>query len=137
MFNEKSHAWIKIYKIITIVLCFTFATLGFIFGIGDASAEYMDIGIGGDDDGFLDFMLWQIVGVAVGFIHLVSNMLVIQLLNNVQLIRESVYQEPEAQASVYPTAVAPQVADTSWYCSTCGTHNDQNAKFCIKCGSPK
>ena len=89
MFDEKSSRWIRIYRGVTIAIFFVFAAFGLIAGIGDASAEFMDIGIGGDDDGFLDFIVWLIIGGGIGFIQLVVNMLVIQLLNNVQIIREN------------------------------------------------
>ena len=60
---------------------------GIVAGIGDASCEYLDIGIGGDD-GFLDFIVWVIASGFIGFIQLTANMLVLQLLNNIQIIRE-------------------------------------------------
>lgn len=93
MFDEKSSKWIRIYKGITIALFFVFVLFGLIAGIGDASGEILDFGIGGDDDGFLDFIIWLIVGAGVGFIQLVANMLLIQLLNNVQTIREKLEKE--------------------------------------------
>lgn len=86
MFDEKSCKWIHFYKVITIVTFFAFIVFGIIAGIGDASCEFLDKDLGGDT--FFDFVIWVLAGGAVGFIQLAFNMLVIQLLNNVQIIRE-------------------------------------------------
>ena len=88
MFDEKKCCWIKIYKAIIITLFFCAIIFGIVAGIGDASSKYLDIGIGGDDDGFLDFIVWVIASGFIGFIQLTANMLVLQLLNNIQIIRE-------------------------------------------------
>lgn len=87
MFDEKSEKWIKIYRGVTIALFWLLIGFGILAGIGDASAGFLDIGIGGDDDGFFDFILWALAGGFAGFIQLVTNMLIIQFLNNVQIIR--------------------------------------------------
>ena len=87
MFDEKNCKWIKIYKMLTIATFFAFIIFGIVAGIGDASCEFLDIDIGGDII-FFDLILWVLAGGVVGFIQLVFNMLVIQLLNNVQIIRE-------------------------------------------------
>lgn len=89
LFNERSSQWIKIYKYIVVALFWIYIFIATLFGIGDASATFMDFDIGGDD-GFLDFILWVIIGGGAAFIQLVVNMLVIQFLNNVQLIREKI-----------------------------------------------
>ncbi len=86
MFNEKNCIWIKIYKIITISTFFAIITFGVIAGIGDATCEFLDLDLGGDT--ILDFVVWVLASGVVGIIQLVSNMLLIQLLNNVQIIRE-------------------------------------------------
>jgi hypothetical protein len=88
MFDEKSGTWIKIYKVLAILMFFGFIALGIWAGIGDSSSSFLDIGLGGDDDGFRDFIMWVLVGGIVGFCQLVTNMLIIQFLNNVQIIRE-------------------------------------------------
>ena len=91
LFNERSKIWIKCYKIIAIVLFFIFAGLGLIGGICDCfGIDPFDIGLGGDDDGLLDLLVWIIVGGGFAFFQLVSNMLIIQLLNNIQIIRKKV-----------------------------------------------
>ena len=88
-FNEKSKIWIKCYKIITIVFFFIFVSIGLIGGICDCFAlNILDVGLGGDDDGLLDLLVWLVSGCALGFIELVSNMLIILLLNNIQIIRK-------------------------------------------------
>jgi hypothetical protein len=88
MFNEKNDCWIKIYKAIVIAIFFIWVIFGVVAGIGDATSEYLDVGIGGDDDLFLDFFVWVAIGTFVGFVHLASNMIMIQFLNNVQVIRK-------------------------------------------------
>jgi hypothetical protein len=90
MFDEKSGRWIKIYKILTIITFGICIAFGILAGIGDASASFLDIGIGGDDDGFFDFIVWVLIGGIVGFWQLVPNMLIIQFLNNIQIIREKI-----------------------------------------------
>lgn len=131
MFNEKSGMWIKIYKIIAIVLFFAIATFGFIAGIGDASAGILDIGMGGDDDGFLDFFVWTVLGGFVGFGQLVFNMLVIQLLNNVQTIRIKLEGENDAPAEV-ETPAEQSVA--VYACPKCGAAVAAGATVCGACG---
>lgn len=93
MFDETNDKWIKIYKVITIILSFGILLFSFIAGIGDASGNYLDIGIAGDVDGFFEFIVWILVGAVVGTIHLVVNMLFIQLFNNIQIIRKKVEKE--------------------------------------------
>lgn len=90
MFGEKSEKWIKIYRGLTIALFWLYIAFGILAGIGDSSAEFLDIGIGGDDDGFLDFIVWVLAGGFVGFIQLATNMLIVQFFNNVQIIREKI-----------------------------------------------
>ena len=86
MFDEKNFIWISIYKVVTIITFFAFILFGMVAGIGDLSSEFLDLDLGGDT--FFDFVIWFLAGGFVGFIQLVLNMLVIQFLNNVQIIRE-------------------------------------------------
>ena len=58
-------------------------------GIGDSADSFLDLDLGGCTIVF-DFLVWAILGITVGFIQLIFNMLVIQLLNNIQIIREKV-----------------------------------------------
>ena len=88
MFNEKSTQWIGIYKVLTVLAFWFFIVLGLVAGIGDYSCAFLDIDIGGDT--FFDVILWVIIGAIVAFAQLVANMLIIQLLNNVQIIREKI-----------------------------------------------
>lgn len=88
MFNEKSARWIRIYKVLTLIAFWIFIVFGLVAGIGDYSCEFLDIDIGGDT--FFDVILWVVIGAIVAFCQLVANMLIIQLLNNVQIIREKI-----------------------------------------------
>ena len=126
MFDERSSKWIKIYKTITVVLFWLFAGLGVLGGLGDATGEFMDAGMGGDDDGLLDFLVWVILGGGLAFIQLTANMLIIQLLDNVQAIR---------QALCVPIA-EPQQPAMPTVCRNCGAHLPQGAQHCGTCGAP-
>lgn len=77
MFNENSSIWIKIYKVLTIVIFFILL-IGGVF----AGAFLRDIN---DVASALSFP----VGIISAFGELVFNMLIIQLLNNVRVIREN------------------------------------------------
>ena len=88
IFNEKNKIWIQIYKIVAVALFFVFVLFGLIAGIGDFTSEFLDLDLGGDT--IFDILVWLIVSSIFGFIQLVCNMLIIQLLNNVQLIREAI-----------------------------------------------
>lgn len=97
MFDERSDKWIGIYKGVTVAIFLIFSIFGLIGGICDSTcADFLDIGLGGDDDGFLDFIVWILIGGGIGFIQLVTNMLVINFLDNVESIRyyaKSIYEK--------------------------------------------
>lgn len=86
MFNEKDSKWIKIYKNITIIIFVIFIIIGTTIGYGDYSGEFFDVDLGGDT--LLDYIFWILIFSTIGFMQLTFNMLIIQLLNNVQIIRE-------------------------------------------------
>lgn len=85
-FDERSPRWIRIYRGITIALFFIFAIGGFIFGIVDALGEITPLACHLENL-FWAFLFWTVIGVLVGYIQLVCNMLIIQLLDNVNAIR--------------------------------------------------
>ena len=89
MIDEKSQGWINAFKTVTICLFIIFLLGGLIGGLADAggSGGALDLGLGGDDDGFADFIMWIIPCWVIGIIQLVVNMLLVQLLNNIQIIR--------------------------------------------------
>ena len=89
MFDERSGKWIYFYRGLTIALFWLFIAFGILAGIGDFSGEFLDIDIGGDTF-FWDFIVWVLACGFVGFIQLVTNMLIIQFFNNVQIIREKI-----------------------------------------------
>ena len=88
MFNEKDPAWIQLYKIFTIVGFFAIAIFGIIAGIGDYTSDFLDLDLGGDT--FFDIVVWFVGSVAIGYILLIFNMLTIQLVANIQTIREKI-----------------------------------------------
>ena len=85
-FDPKSRLWIELYRLMTVVASCLIILFGFIAGIGDATCEFLDLDLGGD--GILDFFVWFFASCIISFVQLIANMLLIQLLNNVQLIRE-------------------------------------------------
>ncbi len=94
MFNEKSNVWIQIYKGITIAQFIVSVLSGMIIGALEASRLwYMNTSLLfflRERGGIINFFVWIILGFVIGFVPLVVNMLIIQFLNNVQLIREKV-----------------------------------------------
>ncbi len=77
MFNENSNIWIKIYKALTIIIFFILL-IGGVF----AGAFLRDIN---DVASALSFP----IGIISAFGELVFNMLIIQLLSNLRVIREN------------------------------------------------
>lgn len=85
MFNEKSNQWIKIFKGYTKVMfwiCIVAAVILCILGWCDCFWITNSI--------FIDGLILLACGVFAAFAQLVVNMLIIQYLNNVQVIREKV-----------------------------------------------
>lgn len=88
VFNEKSDMCLKIYKGYTkimfgllIVFAFILAFKGYNCDI-DITNSYM-----------LDAFILFIVGIFAACAHLVVNMLIIQFLNNVKIIREKIEEK--------------------------------------------
>ena len=103
MFNEKGNRWLKLFKIYTIVM----------FWIYVAGAVVMCI-CGWSDvlwwiSPFLDGIICLTGGSLVAAAHLISNMLIMQFLNNVQIIRERV----ENGAAAIPAKTPAEVPVTA------------------------
>lgn len=90
MFDEKNEKWIIIYRILTICLFLFYIVFGFIAGYGDSSKDFLDVDLGGGDDGFLDFIVWVLLCGFIGSIRLTTNMIFIQFFNNINIIKEKV-----------------------------------------------
>ncbi len=88
MFNEKSAVWIARYKKWVVVNFWVLLIGGIILGIGDLTT-YIDILWG---DSILDLLLWPIVFAILAYFELLFGMLVLNLLNNIQTIREKIEQ---------------------------------------------
>ena len=84
MFNEKSPIWIKIFKVIVIVLFFVCLLSGVIM----TAAEVFD-----DELSFVGLL----IGVAAAFVELCVGMLAINYLSNVQRIREILEENQKNQ----------------------------------------
>ena len=82
MFNEKKAIWIDIYKTIVILSFWGYLIGGILLGPIDGFGFIEIFGLGG-----ISLFLWPIVGVILAFTNLVSGMLIINFLNNVQAIR--------------------------------------------------
>lgn len=81
LFDEKSGRWIKNLKAFTMLMFWLYIAAGVILFLAEVSES---AGIG---------LVCLLVGVLLAFVQLVLNMLIIQLLNNVQTIREKLEQK--------------------------------------------
>lgn len=81
LFDERSGRWIKILKVFTMVMFWLYIAAGAVLFLAEVSE---DAGIG---------LVCLLGGVLLAFVQLVLNMLIIQLLNNVQTIREKLEQK--------------------------------------------
>ena len=80
-FDENNGRWISIYKGITIFLFFALIIGGIVFGIID------------NDQGiiiwsYLALFIWPLIGIVCAMIEFTLNMLLIQVIQNVRLIKE-------------------------------------------------
>ncbi|MBQ9993386.1 MAG: hypothetical protein IJP17_01575 [Clostridia bacterium] len=119
MFDENSNVWIRIYKGVAIFsFCLLTLTGIIIGGISTAESEIP----------FISFILYTLGGAFFGFVQLVCNMLIINLLNNVQVIRESIEHNPKnnkntsnAPSKKQPTinAKKPEPKPLDYICPYC------------------
>lgn len=156
MFDETSSAWINIFKIYTKIAFWLHVAIAVIlcFFIWDGTYFYSLT-----DSYFIDGVIILLGGLLFAFVHLVVNMLLIQFLNNVQVIRERVSMGFNSYSSTYRSgssstsylssaAVTSQNFDTSksfneqlthyGTCSDCGADNTKvvntpNGSLCYEC----
>lgn len=83
MFNEKSGKWIKVFKLYTQIMFFLFLAAGVALSI----VVWVNWG------SFLEGIACWAGGAFLAFTQLIANMLIIQLLNNVQTIREKLEEK--------------------------------------------
>ncbi|NMA23631.1 MAG: hypothetical protein GX938_09040 [Spirochaetales bacterium] len=89
MFDKKSYKWIDIYRGIVIAFLWIYIAAGvYAFIDNQWIGDIFDIYIAGGY--FIGSTLLLFAGFAIGYVQLVANMLIIQLLNNVQIIREKI-----------------------------------------------
>ena len=88
MFDEKSSIWIARYKKFVIFSFWALLIGGILLGIFDITAT-IDILF---DDTLLDLLLWSVIGAILAYAQLLSGMLLLNFLNNVQTIREKIEQ---------------------------------------------
>ena len=81
MFDEESSIWIKIFKGFTIIICIGALIGGFIFLFETGDPVFFGIMI------------------AASVVVYITNMLIIQFLNNVQIIREKLEQLTQQDSS--------------------------------------
>ncbi len=96
MFNEKSGKWIRIFKIYTKVmfwLCISVAVVCCLSrwadGIWNITARWYP-GFWYTGESVIDGLICLVGGGILAFAQLVVNMLILQYLNNIQIIREKV-----------------------------------------------
>lgn len=96
LFDKRSDRWLKIYRIITIVLFWLFVGAGFIGGFKlFINRPYWvwswdESVLGAFFDRLLGFSAIFLAGCLAAFANLLGNMLIIQLLNNIQIIRQKI-----------------------------------------------
>lgn len=81
LFDEKNGIWIKIYKALTIILFIIIVIGSIVYAIEDSPG------------GFFGGLIVVVAGVAVGLVVMAGNMLIIQLLTNIQIIREKIEKQ--------------------------------------------
>lgn len=94
MFNEKSSKWIGFFKCYTIVMFWLCIVADVIMCfVGWSGVLWWT------ESDFIDGLICLIGGVFVTFVQLVLNMLIIQLLNNIQIIRENIEKPVTVESS--------------------------------------
>ena len=87
MFDERSEKWIKYFKTVTIIAFWFWIVFGGWAAFDNCwNCDVFDIYIA--DGWFIGSALLFLGSFAIGFTQLVTNMLIIQFLSNVQIIRE-------------------------------------------------
>lgn len=85
MFDERSEKCINIYKGYTIVMFWLYVVAAVVLCIvGWCDCIWIT------DSAFLDGLILLAGGLFIAFAHLVVNMVIIQLLTNIQIIREKI-----------------------------------------------
>lgn len=92
MFNENDGKWIGYYKTYTIVMFWLYAAAAVVMCILGWTEVFWWTA-----SAFLDGLICLAGGLLLGFVQLVCNMLIIQLLNNVQTIRETITSRASKQ----------------------------------------
>ena len=90
MFDERNEKWIKIYKGVTVTffwLWIAFGVVAFSDNLWFANIFCFELGYNGY---FLGGVVLMLASFIIGYIQLVTNMLVIQFLNNIQTIRDRI-----------------------------------------------
>lgn len=85
LLNEKSQLCIAIYKGFTKAMFFLYLLVAFFFCILAWSSNVFLTG-----SPFLDGIIFLVGGLIIAVVHAVVNMLIIQFLNNVQIIRKKI-----------------------------------------------
>ena len=88
MFNDKKDFWRILFKVVFISLSILTFAFGIVGGLADATYSFWDIGLGGQDDGTLDFIAWFIPCTVIAFLDFLSCMAISNIMYNVQTIRK-------------------------------------------------
>ena len=105
MFNEKDGKWIGYYKTYTIVMFWLYAAAAVVVCILGWTEVFWWTA-----SAFLDGLICLAGGLLIAFGQLVVNMLIIQFLNNVQTIRETVTnQAPQQDTKVVQDDELPEL----------------------------
>ena len=85
MLDERSSVWVKLFKIYTLIITWLFALATLICAIAGLTE-----GICITEEPALDGLILLVGGAIITVSQLLGNMLIIQLLNNVLIIRDKV-----------------------------------------------
>ena len=148
MFDEKNTKWLRYYKRAIVISFWSLLVGGVLLGIFDFTAV-IDIFI---EDSIGELFLWSIGCGIAAFAQLTCGMLILQLLNNIQIIRQrieklpipeapkkstntktSTLKEKDSTSQPHPAYTDPVVED--WTCS-CGKNYPPYVSSCV-CGKTK
>ena len=134
MFDEKSSKWIGIYKGYIQIMFWLYIIAAVVLGIIGLFVDITNVPL-------LDSLILLSGGALVALVHLVTNMLLLNFLNNVQVIRESVEKKPVANNNVVNNSPSTNRAVTQdsvmWTCTKCNNSNFHTSNYCEKCGTRK
>lgn len=88
-FDIRSGRWIKALRVITILIAIALIIAGFVIGIMDAKDDGNPLDkLDFDGSESLEFVVWFLAGILASVVYTVASMAFVQLLDNVETLRE-------------------------------------------------